>query len=361
MSTFNNPSRPVTGAPLLRRVLLLCAVTVITTGWAVSGQAQTAEKSTGKGLVIGWSQRGLSGSDWWKTLIAGGTSEANKIGAKILVLDANGDTTRQNQDVQTLISKGVDVVIMNANDPVGVAASVRALKRAGIPLVTVNSNLDPKLVPDMYCYVAEDQLTTGAWAGQAIATKAIAKYGDKGTIKLVAIGGFPGEVIGELRYNGFMQGYNSVMQKYPEVKTVKLPTKYGEWKPDKALGPIRDIATANPDLKIVFNMSDVMNGGVTQGLKEAGLWDKGVLVAGYDGGMGAVKQMIDDPKGPLQADASNQPWDQGALAIKMALAAYNNDPKACPTRTKYVETRVVTPDNAKQFYNPSETYIRAGS
>lgn len=325
-----------------------------------AGAAGAADKSSGKGLVIGWTQRGISGSDWWKTMVAGGQAEADKLGAKLIVLDANGDTTRQNQDVQTLITKGVDVVIMNANDPIGVAASVKALKRAKIPLVAVNSNLDAKLVPDLYCYVAEDQVATGAMAGKVIAKKAVEKWGSNAHIKLGAIGGFPGDVISDLRFKGFMQGYDGVMKSHPGFKTDVLPMKFGEWKPDKALGPVRDMATANPDLKIVYSESDVMNGGVTQGLKEAGLWDKGILVASYDGGMNGIKQMVDDPNGPMQADASNQPWDQAVLAVKMAVAAYNGDKKACPTKTSYVKTIVVTPANAKQYYKPGETYVRSG-
>ncbi|MCB1498568.1 MAG: sugar ABC transporter substrate-binding protein [Bauldia sp.] len=320
----------------------------------------SADKSTGEGLVIGWSQRGLSGSDWWKTLIAGGEAEAQKIGATIDVLDANGDTTRQNQDVQTLISKGVDVVIMNANDPIGVAASVKALKQAGIPLVTVNSNLDPQLVGDMFCYVAEDQEATGALAGEIIGRKAIEKFGDSGTWKLGSIGGFPGDVISDLRFNGFMKGLKSVLDQYPNITLDILPMKFGEWKPDKALTPIRDMATANPDLKILFSMSDVMNGGITQGLRQAGVWGDGLLIGSYDGGMVVLKQMMDDPTGPMQAVASNQPWDQAVLAVKMAVAAYNNDTSACPDKTNYVETSVVTPETAAQYYKADETYMRAG-
>ncbi len=337
---------------------LLCAATVATIAFA--GAAEAADKSTGEGLVIGWSQRGLSGSDWWKTLIAGGESEAEKIGATIHVLDANGDTTRQNQDVQTLISKGVDVVIMNANDPIGVAASVKALKKAGIPLVTVNSNLDPKLVDDMYCYVAEDQEATGALAGEVIGKKAIEKFGTSGTWKLGSIGGFPGDVVSDLRYSGFMKGLRSVLDQYPDVTIDELPMKFGEWKPDKALTPIRDMATANPDIKIIFSMSDVMNGGITQGLKQAGVWGDNILIGSYDGGMVVLKQMMDDPNGPMQAVASNQPWDQAVLAVKMAVAAYNNDPDACADMTNYVQTSVVTPDTAAQYYKPEDTYMRAG-
>lgn len=322
-------------------------------------QVHADDKASGKGLVIGWSQRGLSGSDWWKTMVAGAQAEADKLGAKLIVLDANGDTTRQNEDVQTLITQGVDVVVINANDPIGVSSSIRSLKRADVAVIAVNSNLSPKLLPDIFCYVAEDQFATGAKVGKVIAEKALAKWGDSGAIKLASIGGFPGDVISDLRFNGFRSGYDSVMKNHPNVKTVVLPMKFGEWKPDKALGPIRDMATANPDLKIIDSLSDVMQSGIVQGLRNAGLWDKGILEGSYDGGMNSIKEMVDEPNAPLQADASNQPWDQAVLAIRMAVAGYNKNPKACPSKTNYVQTVVVTPADAGTYYKPKETYVRA--
>lgn len=350
---FKKTKFAVAGAAALMLAVSACSTTAQAGGSAAAEAGQPAKK-----IVIGWSQRGISGSDWWKTLVEGGQSEASAAGATIQLLDANGDTVRQNSDVQTLISKGVDVVIMNPNDPIGVGASVAALKAAGIPLVVVNSNLDPSLVPDSFCYVAEDQNATGALSGVDTAQKALKKFGDTGKIKLVSIGGFPGDVISELRYNGFLSGWDSVMKDHPKVTTVKLPMKYGSWKPDQALAPMRDVATANPDLNVVFSMSDVMQGGIEQGLRQAGVWDK-VIQGSYDGGMTSVKQMVDDPTGPLQNTASNQPWDQGATAVEMALAAVNGDTGACSSGTNYIKTTVVTPENAATYYNSNDTYVRA--
>jgi len=357
---MNRPNTPA------RRILLgaatVAAAALLLSGCRAGGtgsEASDADKATGQGLVIGWSQRGISGSDWWKTLVEGGQSEAAKLGATIEILDANGDTVRQNADVQTLISKNVDVVVMNPNDPIGVAPSVDTLAEAGIPLVAVNSNLDDSLVPNLFCYVAEDQSATGALAGEVAAQKTLEKSGTSGEVKVVGIGGFPGDVLTDLRFNGFMEGYNSVMDAQPGITTTVLPLKYGEWKPDKSLAPIRDVATANPDLKIVFNMTDVALGGVQQGLEQAGIWGDGVIVAGYDGGMTAVKEMVDDPTGPLQATASNQPWDQGVAAVRAAVAAYNGDTSACPDKTNYIETTVVTPENAAEYYKPEDTFVRA--
>ena len=317
------------------------------------------DKSTGEGLTIGWSQRGISGSDWWKTMVAGGQAAADEIGAELIVLDANGDTTRQNEDIRTLVTRGVDVIIVNPNDPIGLTAAVKMLKREGIPLVAVNSNLDDKLVPDLYCYVAEDQYATGALAGEVIANEVVARWGDSAKVKLGSIGGFPGDVLSDLRFDGFMSGYNKVMENHSGIETTVLGMKFGEWKPDKALAPVRDLATANPDLNVFFSMSDVMLGGINQGLKLAGLYGDGLLMGSYDGGMNAIKQMIDEPEGPLRANASNQPWDQAQLAVAMAVAAYNDDPDACPGKTNFVETVVVTPETADSYYDPEETYVRA--
>ncbi|MET1052835.1 MAG: sugar ABC transporter substrate-binding protein [Mycetocola sp.] len=354
-----NNRRNARASRIVAGVATLAAAALLLTGCRADSGASDQDKSSGEGLVIGWSQRGISGSDWWKTLVDGGQAAADEIGATIEVLDANGDTVRQNADIQTLITKGVDVVVINANDPIGVSGSIAALKEAGIPVVTVNSNLDPSLVPDTFCYVAEDQEATGALAGDVAAKDAIEKYGETGEIKIVGIGGFPGDVLSDLRFNGFMDGFNKVIADYPGITVNKLDTKYGEWKPDKALGPIRDVATANPDLKIVYSMSDVMNGGVKEGLQQAGLWGDGIILASYDGGMVSVKEMMDDPTGPLQATASNQPWDQGATAVEMAVAAYNGDQAACPDKTLYIDTTVVTPENAKDYYKESDTYVRA--
>jgi len=348
------------GSQVLRAaaVVLVAIVSLVACGRGGSG-GSASDKAGGKGLVIGWSQRSVAGSDWYKTLLAGAQAEAAKMGAQIQVLDASADTTRQNQDVQTLISKNVDAVVMNANDPLGVAPSVNALKKAGIPLVTVNSNLDPSLVKNMYCYVAEDQVATGATAGKVIAQQALKKFGTSGQIKLLGVGGFPGDVISELRYKGFMQGYNEIMAANHGVKTVELPFRYGHWLPDQALQPVRDVATANPDLKIVYNESDVMQAGVQQALQQAGVWGPNVLEGSYDGGMGSIKEMVDNASGPLQADASNQPWDQGVEAVKMALNGFNKKSDGCPGGTKYIQTTVVTPANASSYYKPSDTYVRA--
>lgn len=307
-----------------------------------------------KKIVIGFSQRRLAGSDWWATLLQGAKDKAAEVGAEVIVTDAGGDTVRQNSDVQTLLTRGAQVIILNPQDPTGVAPAVQAVKQAKVPLVVVNSNLSDELAPSQFCYVAENQPEVAAGMGKAMAELAKKKFPAGESVKAVVIGGYSGETVTALRHDGVVKGYASV-EGAPKIEY--LPTRYGEWLPDRALPPIRDVATANPDLDIVFNLSDVMLPGITKGLSDAGILDK-VVIGSYDGQMAVLKQMIDDPTGPVQADASNEPYKMGQAAVEKAVAAAQGKTQAevCPGGQFWIDTFLATPENASKYYEPSRQF-----
>jgi ribose transport system substrate-binding protein len=246
---------------------------------------------------------------------------------------------------------------MNPSDPRGVAPAVNELEREDIPLIVVNSNLDKSLESKAFCYVAENQPETAAMSGRAVAEAVEKRFGSSNALKLAVVGGFPGEVVTEVRREGFLKGYNGYFEENPGPKTEILPTRYGNWLPDKALDPTREIATANPDLKVVFSESDVMLPGIERGLQQAGILDK-VVIGSYDGDMSVVKEMMDNPDGPVQATASNAPYVQGVDAVKMAVAAVKGDESACSGGTHYIDSVLVTPENAEKYYDPDIPFVR---
>ena len=193
-------------------------------------------------------------------------------------------------------------------------------------------------------------------SGRAVAEAVTKEFGSDEALKLAVVGGFPGEVVTELRREGFLKGYNGYFEENQGPSTEVLPTRYGNWLPDKALAPTREIATANPDLKVVFSESDVMLPGIQQGLKQAGVIDQ-VVIGSYDGDMSVVKQMMENPDGPVQAVASNAPYVQGADAVKMAVAAVKGQKSACPGGTNYIDSVLVTPENAKEHYDPDKPFV----
>jgi ribose transport system substrate-binding protein len=255
--------------------------------------------------------------------------------------------------VQTLLTQGMDVIIMNPHDPTGVSEAVNATKQDGVPLVVVNSNLSKELAANQFCYVAEDQTAVAESLGKSIAEEAKTKWGSE-PITAVVVGGYSGETVTTLRGDGVVAGYESVEGAPP---ITYLPIRYGEWLPDKALNPVRDVATANPDLDVVFSLSDVMLPGIKQGLQDAGILDQ-VVIGTYDGQMSVVKEMMDNPDGPVQADASNEPYKMGATAVEKAVAAAKGETQddVCPGSEFFIDTFIATPETAAQYYDPSRMY-----
>ncbi|WP_284292029.1 sugar ABC transporter substrate-binding protein [Luteimicrobium album] len=82
----------------------LCLAVALTA--SCSSDPGADEKKSGDSIVLGFSQRRLAGSDWWKTLLQGAQDRAKELGVSIEVTDAGGDTVKQNSDVDTLITKG---------------------------------------------------------------------------------------------------------------------------------------------------------------------------------------------------------------------------------------------------------------
>jgi ribose transport system substrate-binding protein len=336
------------------RCIGLAAAVVVSGGLvAACGSDDSGSKSGGSGKSIAFAQM-ASSNDSWKAQTIGVRAAAKTEGVDLLVGDAGGDVVKQNSNVQTFITKGVGALILNPADPVGVGPSVKALKSADIPLVVVNNSLADNLKPDSYCYVAEDQVATGALVGTRMATVLAKKYGADTTLKGVILGGVRGDVITPTRSSGFKKGYASV-KGAPKLKL--LPTIYGQWAADKALPPVREIATANPDLKVIFVASDSMLPAVESALKPLNLWDK-VTIGSYDGEMLWVKKMMDDPTGPIVGIGANVPNKQGELALKIAKQAAAGTPasKACPGGTKFIQTPLYTPENAKQYYKAGQAF-----
>jgi len=344
---------------------LMTAAALLAAGGVMAGCGSSDDSSGGATSASGSATTGgssgkiafaqmASSNDSWKAQTSGVESEAKKEGVPLLVGDAQGDVVKQNSLVQNYITQGVKAVIINPADPVGVSPSVKALKDANIPMVVVNNALDDALKPDAYCYVAEDQEATGALVGKRMAEVLAKKYGSDQTVKALILGGIAGDTITPVRSDGFKKGYASV-QGAPKLDYLK--TVYGEWSADKALPPMREIATANPDLKVIFVASDSMLPAVKSALQPLNMWNK-VTIGSYDGEMAWVKEMIDDPDGPIVGIGANVPNVQGATALDMAKKAAAGTPQseACPGGTHFIKTPLYTPENAKQYYKSGQAF-----
>ncbi|MBG6089140.1 substrate-binding domain-containing protein [Actinomadura viridis] len=326
----------------MRRMFLVGAVTaIVTAASACSVSTGPAGSSSDKGdkdgqVVIGFSQV-TQQSPFYVQLKNGAQQAADKAGAKLLFADANGDVTKQNNDIQDLVTRGVDVLLINPVDPKGVAPGLAAAKAAKIPVITV----DRPVPSGATSHVGRDNVKMGRLVGERVA-KALGPAGGK----VIEIQGDAGGAVARDRSKGFGEGVAS----NSKIRVVKGP--YSDYIRAKAVTAMQDLLQANPDVKAVYAHNDDMAVGALQVLRENRRTD--VKVAGVDGLMEAVKAI---PSGQYVATALNDPIGMGQLAADTAIKAERGEQVA-----QYVDagTGLVDPENAAQYAGDS-VFARASS
>jgi ribose transport system substrate-binding protein len=252
------------------------------------------------GLLIGFSQATLQ-SPFYVQLKTGAEAAAKANGDTVIVLDANGDVNKQNNDIQDLLTKGPKVLIINPVNPDAVAPALSAASDAHVPVMTV----DRTVHGDVVSYVGRDNEKMGQIVGEALAAR-LKKDGVTGA-KIIEIQGDAGGTVMAARRDGF----NKVVQA-AGMKLVMGP--YAEYVRANAVTAMQDLLQANPDVKAVYAHNDDMALGALQVLRENKRND--VLVSGVDGLSEAVKEIASGNQ--YVATASNDPMKLGKVTVETA-------------------------------------------
>ena len=287
-------------------------------GMASGGSASAA------GLLIGFSQATLQ-SPFYVQLKTGAEAAAKASGDTLVVLDANGDVNKQNNDIQDLITRGVKVLIINPVNPDAVAPALSAASDAHIPVMTV----DRAIHGDVATYVGRDNERMGQIVGQVVAERL--KQAGPGA-KIIEIQGDAGGTVMAARRDGF----NKVVQAAGD-KVVMGP--YAEYVRSNAVTAMQDLLQSNPDVKAIYAHNDDMALGALQVLRENNRKD--VLVAGVDGLSEAVNDIASGDQ--YVATASNDPIRLGAVTIETAqkIAAGQKMPPFIDAGTALIDKQTV--------------------
>ncbi|MFM0731794.1 substrate-binding domain-containing protein [Paraburkholderia sediminicola] len=295
----------------------------------IAAAALTATSAAcAKGLKIGFSQVTLQ-SPFYVQLKEGAQAAAAADGDELIFLDANGDVNKQNNDIQDLLTRKVNVLIVNPVNPDAVAPSLDAAKRAHVPVITVDRDVHGSVA----AHIGRDNVKMGELSGKAL----LAALKKKGVTsgKIVEIQGDAGGTVMMDRRKGFHTAFNGT-----GFKIVEGP--YSEYIRANAVTAMQDLLQANSDLKAVVAHNDDMALGAMQVLQEANRKD--VLVAAVDGLSEALNAI--DTGNQYVATSLNDPRYLGDITIQTARQVVAG--KKVPA---FVDagTAVVTKDNVKQI------------
>ena len=136
----------------------------------------------------------------------------------LVIESADTDVPGQIQQLQNLINKGVDAILVNPGDVNGLNATLEDAIKKGIIVISVDQELATPNVYNVGIDQHEWAKTSAKWLAE--------KLGGKGNI--VEIEGIPGHPANVAR----MSGVDEVLKNYPDIKVLGKDT--GKW--DEATG-----------------------------------------------------------------------------------------------------------------------------
>lgn len=278
-----------------------------------------------KPLTIGMSFQELN-NEYFVTMKESLEQSAKDINATVYTADAAHDVSKQISDVEDMLQKKIDILLINPADSVGAETAVLAAKKAGVVVVAIDAQANGPIDS----FVGSKNYDAGFIAGEHLA-KAL---GDKGNVAI--LDGIPVVPILER-----VRGFEDAMKKHPNIKVI---TKLnGKQERDTSMSVTENMLQSNPTLNGIFSVNDVGSLGALAAIQASG---RDVKLVSVDGSPEAVAEIA---KGntPFIATAAQFPRDQLRIGLGIALAKHwgANIPKEIP-----VDVKLIDKTNAKDFH-----------
>ncbi len=205
---------------------------------------------------------------------------AEKLGAKVSVQSADASEERQISQIENLISRGVDVIVIVPFNSKALTNVVAEAKKAGIKVVSYDRLI---LDADVDAYISFDNEKVGELQAQGVL-----KVKPKGRYFL--LGGAPTDNNAKILREGQMKVLKPAIDR-GDIQVVGQQW-VPEWSASTALGIMENALTANNNrIDAVVASNDGTAGGAIQALAAQHLAGK-VPVSGQDADLAAVKRLV---------------------------------------------------------------------
>lgn len=252
-------------------------VTDTTAGKADESKAKTGSKSGDKKYVVGLAMNTQT-NPFFVDVKSGVQKAADELGVELYITDAQDDPTIQMKDVENLITKKPDCIIIDTCDSDAIVSSIEACNEAGIPVLTMDREASGG---EVVSHIGYDAVKSGKLAGQYL----VDTLKGKGTI--VEIQGIMGTNVAQNRSKGF----NEIISQNPDMKIVAC--QVADFDRAKGMSVMENILQANNHIDGLYAANDEMLLGALEAVEAAGRLDE-ITMIGCDA--------IDDTIKAIKAD-----------------------------------------------------------
>ena len=242
---------------------------------------------------------------------------ARQLGAEVIRQVCNGNEQLQNEQVENLLTQGIDVLVIVPHNSKTAAAAVNSAKQSGIPVIAYDRMIKDC---DLDLYVSFDNEKVGEMQGTyALQNAPTGNY--------VFMQGSPTDENAYL----YEKGQMNILKPHIDNGEIKIVLAQfcKEWLPAEALKQTQNALTlSNNNLQAIVSANDGLASGSIQALQEQQLAGK-VIVTGQDAEQAAVQRIIDGTQSmtvykPIKSLAYQGAEAAVALAKKQPLTGLNN-------------------------------------
>ena len=252
------------------------------TNTSSNSTANTAKKSSdpNRKLKIGFAMDTVKEERWQRDHDAF-EAHCKEINVDCVITVADNKADKQANDVDNLLTQGIDALVIAPHDATQAATMVDKAKAQGVPVISYDRLIDS---PKIDLYISHQVPIIG---------KKIAEY----ALQHVPEGNY-------VMVYGASTDNNALIMKNAQLQVLKPAIDSGkikivaeqfinDWKPELALNFAENALTQNNDKIDAFVVSnDGMAGGVVSALAKRGLTGK-VLVTGQDAGLEALQNIAE--------------------------------------------------------------------
>ena len=274
--------------------------------------------------------------------------QAESLGADVFVQSANGNEETQMSQIENMINRGVDVLVIIPYNGQVLSNVVKEAKQEGIKVLAYDRMINNA---DIDFYISFDNEKVGELQAQSLLKKV-----PQGNYFLM--GGSPVDNNAKL----FREGQMKVLK--PQVDSGKIKIVGDQWVdgwlPENALKIMENALTANNNhIDAVVASNDATAGGAIQALSAQGLAGK-VAISGQDADLAGVKRII----AGTQTMTVYKPITELATTAATIAVELGNDKQPQSNATlnnglKEVPSRLLTPIEVDKS-NIDSTVIKDG-
>ena len=257
-------------------------------------------------------------SPYFNDMQRGAQGAADRLGVDLVVQAAEReiDVERQMQIIENVIQSGVQAICLTPSGSKEVVPAIVKANRANIPVVIVDTRLDPAAAGaaavKIASFTGSDNYEGGRIAGQFIANAT------GGRANVAVLEGIPGHETGDSRLRGFRDAISAT----PGVKIVA--SQPANWERDQGFTVFQNMLQAHREIDTVFACNDMMALGAVEAIRAAGRTGS-IRVVGFDAVDDARKAIAD---GTMVASVAQFPDEMGRVAVENAVKTLHGEPVA---------------------------------